>query len=477
MEEVAAEAKNVAAERRMPDISELSERIAARLKATQFNHSLPHINATGILFPAEIAFSELPIKAIDRMVASFSGDFSAQQSESLATDKSEGQEQPQTLQKNMSTREMICELTGAADAVIVNGHAAALLLVFGTLVRQNRFDVLTTPGDLCETMTGYRIDDIFAQAGCEPLMVGSLTRTTLDDFAAGVSDDTAFLYCSNGIDGCLAVERSLPELMQLADFSRKRNLPLVYDTEWSSFHATEEYGLQGVPTCRNLLKQGVSLLVFSCGRLIGCDFAAAWDGHDTGFAPEMMRRCAPAVIAGDKLLIREIRKSPVFPMFVPSRHDMAALEAVLSLSMTQESAENELPVWQILSTDIDNLKLRADRMALQIAAIPGVTDASVVVSSALLTPHRPRYCIPSQEVRVTFAAKTAVDMLTALATYSSEQGRTGIAATEVPGQPNSIAMNLRTVPAKYDMLIIDALIVLMSELTCPRKNGQNNRHV
>ncbi|MCL2119581.1 MAG: hypothetical protein FWH27_14285, partial [Planctomycetaceae bacterium] len=99
LEEVATEAKNVASERRMPDISELSERIAARLKTTQFNHSLPLVNATGILFPAEIACSELPVKAIDRMAASFGGEFSAQQT---------------------NVHEMICELTGAADAVVVN---------------------------------------------------------------------------------------------------------------------------------------------------------------------------------------------------------------------------------------------------------------------------------------------------------------------------------------------------------------------
>ena len=463
MEEVAAEAMNVASERRMPDISELSERIAAKLKTTQFNHSLPLVNATGVLFSAEMAWSELPIQAIARQQASFGGDFSTQKSETQAAEHSGNPEPNPTLQKHMTPREMICELTGAADAVVVNGHAAALLLTFGTLAQHNRFDVLTTPGDLYETMTGYRIDDIFLQAGCEPLTVGSLTRATLDEYAAGANDDTAFVYCANGIDGCLAVERRLPPLSQLVDFARKRNLPLVYDAEWSSFHATDDYGLKNVPICRDLMKQGVSLLVFSCGGLIGCDFAADWDGIDSSISASFMRRCAPAVIAGDKALIREIRKSPLFPMFVPSRHDMAALEAVLKLSIPRVSAENELPIWQLLSTSGDNLKLRADRMALQIAAIPGITDASVVSSPAYLTPLRPRYGVPSQEVRVTFADKTALEMLAALASYRSEQGQTGIAVNSVPEQPNTIAINLRTVFAKYDMLIIDAVISLMTD--------------
>jgi len=451
LEEVTAEAKNAASERRMPDISELSERIAARLKATRFNLFSSLVNATGVLFPSQIAHSELPVKAIDRMVASLGGEFSVQQSDAP----------PAT-----TAREMICELTGAADAVVVNGHAAAWLLAFGTLTRHDRPDVLTTPGDLYETMTGYRIDDIFLQVGCEPMTVGSLTRATLDDYITGMTDETALIYCANGIDGCLAVERKLPELSQLADVARKRSIPLVYDAEWCSFHSVEDYGLNAVPVCRDLIKQGLSLLVFSCGLLNGCDFAAATCcDNNTNGSSELMQRCAPAVIAGDKSLIRDLRKSPLFPMFAPSRHGMAAFEALLSLSMMRETAENELPLWQLLSTDNDNLKLRADRMALQIATIPGVADAVVAAAQAQLTPLRPRYCISSQEVRVTFASKTAVEMLAALAMYRSEEGLTGIAARSVPDQPNTISLNLRTVFAKYDMLIIDALTALMTDMT------------
>ncbi len=468
LEEVAAEAKNVATERRMPDISELSERIAAKLRTTPFAASLPQVNATGILFPAEIACSELPVKAIDRMVASFGGEFSAMQPETPTAAQPDAMDASQSARKPATAREMICELTGAADAVIVNAHAAALLLAFATLSRHDRPDVLTTPGDLYETMSGCRIDDIIPMTGCEALTVGSLPRATLDDYAAAAGDETACVYCADGIDGCLAVERNLPELSQLVDFARKRNLPLVFDTEWGTFQPTHDYGLKGVPTCRDLLQQGVSLLVASCGGLNGCDFAAASPGdNDASFPPELMRRRAPAIIAGDKSLIREIRKSPLFPMFLPSRHDLAALEAVLDLMVSRDTAENELPLWQLLSTDNENLKLRADRMAMQIAVLPGVTDACVVSSPAHLTPLRPRHVLPSQEVRVTFASKTAVEMLAALASYRSEQGRTGIAATFVPDQPNTIAINLRTVFARYDMLIVEALTALTTDPASP----------
>jgi len=460
LEEVAAEAKNVASERRMPDISELTERTVTKLKTVQIYPSLPLVNMTGILFPFEIAFSELPVKAIDRLVASFGDGFFVRQSE---------------------IQEMICKLTGAADAVVVSGHAAALMLVFDTLTRSGRSDVLTTPGDLYETMTGYRIKDVFTQASCDLNMVGSIIRATLDDYAAGITDETAFVYCANGIDGCLAVKRHLPDLSQLADFTRKQNISLIYDAEWCTFHATDDYGLKGIPTCRDLIKQGVSLLVFSCGGLNGCDFATYCPsrpqelgengGQNERQYTKFHNRCFPVVVAGEKTLIREIRKSPLFPMFMPSWHDMAALEAVLSLSLTQDSAENELPIWQLLSTDIVNLKLRADRMAIQIAAIPGITDASVVSAPALLTPLRPRYTMPSLEIHVTFATKTAVEMLAVLASCHTEQSHIGIAAATVPDQPNTIALNLRTMFAKYDMLVIDMLITLITSKAVCGKGG------
>jgi hypothetical protein len=229
-----------------------------------------------------MACSDLPVKAIDRMVASFGGDFSTQQSEPL-----ESHESSQTSPKIANAREMLCELTGAGDAVVVNSHAAALLLAFGTLARHDRFDVLTTPGDLYETMSGYRIDDIFLQAGCEPSTVGSLTRATLDDYAAGATEETAFVYCADGIDGCLAVERSLPELSQLADFARKRNLPLVYDAEWSSFHATDEYGLKGVPVCRD------------CGHIVRPDVVL----YEEMLDDQVLARSVEALSQADTLIV------------------------------------------------------------------------------------------------------------------------------------------------------------------------------
>ena len=483
LDEVAAEAKNVASERRMPDIYELSERIAAKLKTVRFSHDFPLINATGILLPPEVGHTELPIRAIDSMALSFGGDAGAtngtcaasRQHGSTDTPTTTGETQERPPQKCGNVREMICERTGAVDAIVVNGHAAALMLAFAALIDDERADVLTTPGDLYESMTGWRVDDILMQAGCQTMTVGSVTRATLDGYIDGANDETALLFCANGLDGCLALERELPELSQLVDFARKRNIPLLYDAEWGTFHSTAEYGLKDVPTYRDLINQGVSLLVFSCGGLNNCDFAAASCHGDVShgepnLATDQTHRNALAVIAGDKALIRKIRKSPLFSMFVPSRHDMAMLETVLTLSQSQETAENELPLWSLLSTDSDNLKLRAERMALQIAALPGVSDASVVATSAMLTPLRPRYVLPSQEIRVTFESKTAVEMLNALAAdhpQSEQPARPGIAATFVPGQPNAIAFNMRTVFARYDMMIVEAL---MAEL----KNSDND---
>jgi hypothetical protein len=96
-------------------------------------------------------------------------------------------------------------------------------------------------------------------------------------------------------------------------------------------------------------------------------------------------------------------------------------------------------------------------MATQIAAIPGVTDAVAVSCHACLTPLRPGYTIPSQQVLITLESQTAHEMIAALADYSP-----GIAVSLVPDQVNQIAVNLRTVFAKYDMLIIEALTACLT---------------
>ncbi|MDR1382718.1 MAG: hypothetical protein LBJ67_02550 [Planctomycetaceae bacterium] len=452
LDEVATEAKNAASERRFPDVSELSERIASRLKYSPFSKTIPpEINATGVLF-LDPAPCQLPVQAIDRLIKSFGGEY-----DKMSPNKPSGDSENSNPPKRKTAEEMICELTGAEDTAIVGNHAAALILTASAYFSDGG-DVCSSHTDLYETLTGYRVQEIFERAGVLLVNpVGTAAHVTPDDYLQMIREESMFLYASNGADAFFYEPRNRPEISQLADIAEKHKLPLVFDAEWGAFHSVKEYGLDNIPTYRDLIQQGVSLLIFSCGGLNACDFATVATENAENPIANQFRRHSLAVIAGGKKWVNRIRKSPLFSAFIPAAHEVAALEAILQLFESRNTAENTIPLWQLLSTEQDNLRLRADRMSAQLAAVSGVADAVAVSCHACLTPLRPGYVIPSWQVLITLESQTAPEILLALANYSP-----GIATSLVPEHLNQIAINLRTVFAKYDMLVIEALTACLT---------------
>jgi len=437
LDELTLEAKNAASERRFPDIAELSERIASRLKNVPTAKSVAEINASGILFP-ESAPCSLPLKVIDRMIQSLGG-----VPEKTNPQNSNGDSENSA--KHKSAEEILCELLGAEDAVIVNNHAAALMLLASAFASYD--NILTSHTDIYETLGGYRVEDIFKRNFLLNY-AGSIARVTADDYIQKGNENPAFLYSSNGSDALFYEPPNKPTISQLAEIAEQLQSFLVFDAEWGAFHSVKEYGLNNIPAYRDLIQQGVSILIMSCGGLNACDFSAAANDNIN----DHWRRRSLAVIAGEKKRLNELRKSALFSAFIPAAHEIAALEQMLHFFESRETAENEIPLWQLLSTEQDNLRLRADRMATQIAAMPGVTDSRAVPCHAFLTPLRPAYTLPSWQVLVTLESPNAPEILASLASEPP-----GIAAPIVPDQLHQIAFNLRTVFAKYDMIIVEAL--------------------
>ncbi|MCL2349411.1 MAG: PLP-dependent transferase, partial [Planctomycetaceae bacterium] len=342
LDEVTTEAMNAASEHRMPDISELSERIAAKLKKLPVVKKRPLVNATGVLFPTMPCETFLPLKAMNRMIAVLGGesdiavpshedengidsanrpDAETASKSSAASPDRQNPERQNTERKNVVS--MICELTGAQDAVVVNTYAGALMLAVCSHLDKEKREIVANVADFYETTTGYRIDDLLDQLRCTIRCVGTVNRVTLHDYARSMTENTALIYASNGADACFFERRNVPELAAVAELARKSGVPLLFDAEWGTFHSTGDYGLQGIPTFRELLKQGSNLLVFPCGGLNGTDFDAILcdDNGDTAGKEVSPPRHLPrslAVIAGDKARIRAIRESPLFPMFLPA---------------------------------------------------------------------------------------------------------------------------------------------------------------
>ena len=86
---------------------------------------------------------------------------------------------------------LLCDLTGAEAATVVNNNAAATLLILATLAADR--EVVVSRGQLVEIGGSYRLPAIMKASGAVLREVGTTNRTRVGDYAAAIGDQTAVL--------------------------------------------------------------------------------------------------------------------------------------------------------------------------------------------------------------------------------------------------------------------------------------------
>jgi L-seryl-tRNA(Ser) seleniumtransferase len=256
---------------------------------------------------------------------------------------------------------LLCRLTGAEAALVVNNNAAAVLL--GLTALANRKEVIVSRGQAVEIGGGFRIPDVMRQSGAKLVEVGTTNRTYASDFEQAVSPRTVALMRVHSSNFRLVGFTSEVTLEELVDIGKKNNLLVLDDLGSGCFLDTTVYGLAPEPMVQQSVRAGAALTFFSGDKLVG--------GPQAG------------IIVGQKQYVDKLKRHPLARAVRIDKTRLAGLEVTL-LHYLKEEATVKIPVWRMIATPLGEIERRAGLWAQSLGGLAEVMPGETMIGGGSL---------------------------------------------------------------------------------------------
>ena len=215
------------------------------------------INATGVILHTNLGRAPLSLDAVDA-VARAAASYSDLELE-LKTGR-RGSRQGYVAR-------LVCELTGAQSAMVVNNNASALLL--GLAAVASGKEVIVSRGEAVEIGGGFRIPDVLRQSGAVLVEVGTTNRTYARDFDGAVTERTGAILAVHASNFKVTGFTHAPQIGELVEIGDRHGIPVLHDLGSGCLLDTTRFGLAHEPMPQESIQAGVSLAFFSGDKLLG----------------------------------------------------------------------------------------------------------------------------------------------------------------------------------------------------------------
>jgi len=332
------------------------------------------VNATGVVLHTNLGRAPLGARAL-RYMQDMAGSYN-----NLEMDLERGERGS----RYAHVEALLCELTGAEAALVVNTNAAAVLLGLATLAVGR--EVIVSRGQLVEIGGAFRIPEVMKLSGARLVEVGTTNKTYITDFNKAITPDTALFFTAHTSNYKIIGFTEEVALQEMVALGRETGLPVMQDLGSGILFSSGSWGLEAEPTVQNCVAAGVDVITFSGDKLLG--------GPQAG------------IIVGGKAYIEAMKKNQLTRALRVDKLTIAALEGTLIEFLAGNPARN-IPIIAMLSLSPEELQHRAEelynRIKLKIGSHKRVENIAVVSLEDMVGGGAyPTHKIPGYGVEIKF---------------------------------------------------------------------------
>jgi len=315
-------------------VEQLPDRISKSLELLYTPNIRSVINGTGTILHTNLGRAPLNREHAEKLAVI------ATQYSNLEYDLQRGERG----ERNAHFESLLCRLTGAEAALVVNNNAAAVLLCLSTLAKSG--EVIVSRGELVEIGGKFRIPDVMEQSGAVLVEVGTTNKTHLSDYEKAITEETKAIlkvHTSNYQIVGFTESVAVPELKVIA---KEHEIPIIEDLGSGALIDLSRYGISHEPMVQEAICGGADVVCFSGDKLLG--------GPQAG------------IIVGRKCYIDKMKKAPLTRALRVDKFTTAALEMTLEEYLSEERAMQKIPVLKMISEMPDTVRQRAQKLKSQL---------------------------------------------------------------------------------------------------------------